>query len=468
MNDRVMMDSVLRLAGGMENIKQVKHENGKTVVELKRSTDMNLSAMDVAEMEAEIHASKSGAQIVLRDEASDGYQALSAFLGIEGEDHANVIGSQEAGRTAKRRKPFSIMHFVSDVFRPLMPALLGAFLIKIVLLTFVLLDTLDVTDIVDMNSTVYIVFSSIADALIYFLPVLVAFSTARKMKSNPYVAAAVGMFMFYPTVMGMMSGEQSFSLFGIDLVSVSSFYTAPLWVILAVVGAAWIERALGRVLPKGIQGILPAALALLVMIPVMLLVLGPIGMYAQNHLTETINSMMDKAPMLAIVLIGAFYALLVMLGIPFVVVPILISELMANGSMLLLPAFTAAVMGQAGAAMAVALRERKSDHRGLSYWAAGTALLGFIEPAMYAVNMRRRAAFVSALAGGAVGGLYMGLLKVKTFALGSTLGLLELPLWIEEGSLNLLQGLVGMALAFVSAAALAFWLLGRTVQPRNE
>ncbi|CAH1205815.1 MULTISPECIES: PTS transporter subunit EIIC [Paenibacillus] len=468
MNDRVLMDSVLRLAGGMENIKQVKHENGKTVVELKRSSDMNLSAMDVAEMEAEIHASKSGAQMVLRDEASDGYQALSAFLGIEGEDHANAIGSQEAGRTGKRRKPFSIMHFVSDVFRPLMPALLGVLLIKFVLLTFVLLDTLDVTDIVDMNSTVYIVFSSIADALIYFLPVLVAFSTARRMNSNPYAAAGIGVFTLYPTVAGVMSGEQAFSLFGVDLVPVSSFYTAPLWVILAVVGAAWIERALGRVLPKGLQGVLPAALALLVMIPVMLLVLGPIGMYAQNHLTETITSMMDKTPVLTIVLVGAFYALLMLLGMQFVVVPILISELVTNGSMMLLPAFTVAVMGQAGAAMAAALRERKSDHRRLAYWAAGTALIGFIEPAMYAVNMRRRAAFVSALAGGAVGGLYMGLLKVKTFALGSTLGLLELPLWIEEGSLNLLQGLVGMALAFVSAGALAFWLLGRNVQPRNK
>lgn len=468
MNERVMMDSVLQLAGGMENIKQVKRENSKTVVELKRSSEMNLAAMDVAEMEAEINAGRSGAQIVLRDEASGIYQALSACLGIEGEDHANVIVPQEAGRTAKRRKPFSIMHFVSDVFRPLMPALLGALLIKFVLLALVLLDTLDVTDIVDMNSSVYTVFSSIADALIYFLPILVAFSTARKMKSNPYVAAAIGMFMFYPTVTGMMSGEQSFSLFGADLVSVSSFYTAPLWVILAVVGAAWIERALGRVLPKGLQGVLPAALALLVMIPVMLLVLGPIGMYAQNHLTETITSMMDKTPILTIILVGAFYALLMMLGIQFVVVPILISELMANGSMLLLPAFTAAVMGQAGAAMAVALRERKSSYRGLAFWAAGTALLGFIEPAMYAVTMRRRAAFVSALAGGAVGGLYMGLLKVKTFALGSTLGLLELPLWIEEGSLNLLHGLVGMALAFGSAGALAFWLMGRTIQPRTK
>lgn len=66
-------------------------------------------------MEAELHAARSGAVIVLRDEASDGYQALSAFLGIEGEDYANVIGPLEAGRKAKRRRePFSIMYFVSD------------------------------------------------------------------------------------------------------------------------------------------------------------------------------------------------------------------------------------------------------------------------------------------------------------------------------------------------------------------
>jgi PTS system beta-glucosides-specific IIC component len=214
-------------------------------------------------------------------------------------------------------------------------------------------------------------------------------------------------------------------------------------------------------MPRDQEGIASAVLTLLVLIPAVVLVLGPLGIFLNDHIGDAIASLMGNAPVLNLLLLGLVYSLLVMTGLQFVLIPLMLNELAANGSTMLLPATAAAMMGHAGAALAVALREQRPDSRRLAFWAAGAALLGTPEPAMYAVNMKRRAAFGSALLGGAAGGLYIGLFSVKAVAFGGGLSLLEFPLLLDEGTPSLLQGMTGIILAYVFAAALAFWLLGR-------
>lgn len=95
----------------------------------------------------------------------------------------------------------------------------------------------------------------------------------------------------------------------------------------------------------------------------------------------------------------------------------MLNELMTNGFSVIIPATFVAFTAQAGVVLAAGLRSRQPGFRKLAFWATGTALLGVPEPAIYAVNMRRMASFGAALIGGAIGGLYLGIVFVKSFAL---------------------------------------------------
>ncbi|MNP71139.1 hypothetical protein D3C76_1674820 [compost metagenome] len=75
--------------------------------------------------------------------------------------------------------------------------------------------------------------------------------------------------------------------------------------------------------------------------------------------------------------------------------------------------------------------------------------------------MRKRSSFYAALLGGAAGGLYFGLLSVKAFAMVGNPSLVSLPLFIEEGGLNLLHTCIGVVIAFGVSGGLTYWMAGK-------
>ena len=91
-----------------------------------------------------------------------------------------------------------------------MPAILGAAVIKIIVAIIALMDTYSSAgSSALMDSQTFTIFRIIGDSVFYVLPILVAISTAYRLKSNIYVAASIGGLMFYPEMTMLMSGEAS-------------------------------------------------------------------------------------------------------------------------------------------------------------------------------------------------------------------------------------------------------------------
>ncbi|GAS83292.1 PTS transporter subunit EIIC [Paenibacillus amylolyticus] len=446
----------LKLAGGKENIKLVDHNKGTTTLLLKDSTQLNMSVLVSTEFVADIRVTGEQCHLVIRDESSLIYNTL---LGMDAWDSTGKA-LQEAAHTKKNR--FSILHFVSDVFRPLMPAFLGAAVIKILLAIFTLMDTYGSADSSAlMDSQTFTIFRIIGDSVIYLLPVLVAISTAYRLKSNIYVAASIGGLMFHPEMTMMMSGEQDVHFLGLPLVSQPAFYTTAIWVILTICAASYLEKAVQRISPKFSKGMVAPFLTLLILVPLVLMILGPVGTWVDEYLPEALDSLLANAPVVTVMLLGAVFSLMLVMGLHYWVLAIIINEMVMDGGSMVIAAMMVAIVGQAGASLAIGLRSKEPASRRLAFWATGTALLGVVEPALYAVNMRKRSSFYAALLGGAAGGLYFGLLSVKAFAIVGNPSLISLPLFIEESSLNLLHTCIGVVIAFVVSGGLTYWMAGK-------
>ncbi|WP_339306404.1 PTS transporter subunit EIIC [Paenibacillus sp. FSL R5-0519] len=460
MKDR-FIEQRLKLAGGKENIRHVQHDMGKTTLTLHDYTRMDLSVPTTPDLDTDISITNGEYCMKFRDEEAYIYNTL---LGM-GVEQPNRNSLQET--MIRGKKTFSILYFISDVFRPLMPVLVGAAILKIILGLITVINSLGSEDTSLVSSQTWMIWSSIGNSAFYLLPILVAISTAYRLKSNLYVAAAIGGLMLYPQMTTVFSSGEDIHFMGVPLVSQAPFFSAALWMIVAISAASWLQKRVERISPGALKGILAPALTLIVIAPMMLLVLGPAGTWVEEHLSGVIESLLNDAPVVLIMLLGASMSLLMIMGLHYWLFPILINEIMTNGFTIVLPAMLVAFVAQAGAALAAGLRSEQPEFRKQAFWASGTALFGVTEPAMFGVNMRRKASFYAAMLGGAVGGLYFGLLSVKTLVIGGSGSLFDIPFYIEEGTFNMLHTCIGVCIAFVASGALAYWMAGRTANRKS-
>ena len=92
-------------------------------------------------------------------------------------------------------------------------------------------------------------------------------------------------------------------------------------------------------------------------------------------------------------------------------------------------------VAQGGAALAVSVKSKRAEIKQLASSAGITAVCGITEPALYGVNMKYKTPLYAAMAGGGIGGLFMGITKVRNYSGGSP-GLLTLPSYIGGDSMN--------------------------------
>ena len=107
----------------------------------------------------------------------------------------------------------------------------------------------------------------------------------------------------------------------------------------------------------------------------------------------------------------------------------------------------AANIAEAGAAGAVAFKTKNKKLRGTALSATFSALLGITEPALYGVNLRLKKPFIAVLAGAALGGCIMGLVKLTapTFV---TPSLLTSPIFLGKCP-NIILGFLSIPLTYV-------------------
>ncbi len=320
----------------------------------------------------------------------------------EVEKHLPKAGGEEDAGSGEKMSPVNFaIDFVSSVFQPIIPALSGAGMLK------ALMALLTVFHLVDGSSQTYYILNFFADAAFAFLPILLAYTTARRMKCNVVMAVTVAGIMCHPSWAALVSAGEPVNFFGIIPFYLVAYTSTVIPVILVIVVQSFVEKALNKIIPKAVNLVFVPMFTFLIMGALALSVLGPVGEYAGEGLAVVFGWLSTNASWAPAVLIGGLLPVMVMFGLHHAVAPLGSMQMASLGfDSIFGPGCVCSNIAQGTAALVVGLRTRDFKTRQLGLSTGTTALMGITEPVLYGLNLPKKYPLAAAMIGGGLGGPY--------------------------------------------------------------
>ncbi|MBH1939523.1 PTS transporter subunit EIIC [Mobilitalea sibirica] len=253
----------------------------------------------------------------------------------------------------------------------------------------------------------YRILYAIADAFFYYLPVFLAYTASVKLKADAFTSVMIAVALVHPDITAVFEKGLGLDFLGLPVSSVT-YPSGVIPIILAVGLLHYVEIPLERYLPRAVKGFLKPMIAVLIVVPVTFLVFGPFGTFIGDVLAKSFHTLYNFSPIVAGAIFGLIWQPMVVFGFQWGLVPVILSNISAYGVDTILPLLGPAVLGQAGAAMAVSFMTKNKRMKTIAFSGSITAILGVTEPVLYGVTIPLKRPMVAACIAGAIGGGIVG------------------------------------------------------------
>lgn len=439
MDNQAVGKRVWEAVGGEKNVNSLVHCATRLRFKLKDESVADTQKLKQDPDVIQVVQSGGQYQVVIGSNVADVYQAIVDEQGL----------TDQSGTEDQSKNPLNrLIDIISSIFTPFLGAMAAAGILK----GFLSLAT--VLGWLATDTGAYQVLFAAADGVFTFLPVMLAFTAAKKFKTNQFLSVAIAMALVYPAITQLAGAGGAVDFFGLPIVLAQSGYTSS---VIPIILAVWVqskfEPLVKKVIPQFLQMIFVPIIVLLVMVPLTFLLLGPIGTVIGNGLGSLFNSIYSFSPLVAGLIMGSLWQVFVMFGMHWGFVPIMFLNIEQYGFDVMVPMLLPAVLAQGGAALAVAIRTKDTKLRSLGISSTITSLFGITEPTVYGVTLPLKKPFVVACLSAGIGGAMIGFAGVKAFSSG-LVSLLTIPTFISTNQAvesNVTMAILATALSFVLA-----------------
>lgn len=419
-----LAQAILTRVGGQENVESVIHCVTRLRFYLKDEDKADRKALEELSGVMGIVEANNQFQVVVGQAVDDIYAEVEALLPNQTADTEKVKNTTSGFKdqetfTGKLRYGFNhVIGIVTGAVMPIINILAASGIIKSILA----IGTS--SGLITETGNAYLIVSAMADAVFYFLPILIGYNAARRLGGNPVLTAVIGGVIMYPTLLEAAENELVIlSVGSLDFPYVSYTYS-----IFPMILAAWFvkitESWLKQWVPTYIQAIFIPIVVIGLVTAVTFLLTGPIITWVSFALADGLQVLLNWNSAIFGGIIAGLYQILVIFGLHWGIIPIYVNDFALLGYSYLSAIVSFSIVGQAGAALAVAVKTKKADIKELGYAGTISAFCGITEPAIYGINLRFRRPFICASIGSAVGGFFTGLLHVNMWSIiGSIIGL---------------------------------------------
>ncbi len=442
MKKDLLAKDIVRYVGGKENVKALHH--CQTRLRFNLVDESKAQTTKIEKLDGVIQVLNKGGmyQIVIGTEVESVYDEVMKVLGD--------MNMSEVTETKEKKKAFDVVSdFVSGIFSPIVPALAGAGMVK------ALLALLSAFSLVDKTSQTYVLINMFGDATFAFMPVLLAFTTAKKLKCNPILAAVTAGIMCHSTWTGLVSAGEAVKLFGVIPFYLVKYTNSVIPIVIVMFVQAPLEKWLNKVIPGPIRLVFAPMLEFIIMGTLALSILGPLGDYVGTVFTSIFTWLSTTAAWLELGLLGGTYSILVIFGLHHGLAPIGTMQMAQMGyDGVFGPAVVCANVGQGTASLVTGLLSKDSRSKQIGISAGITGLMGTTEPALYGINVPKKYPLIAGAIGSLCGSLYAGITKTHRFATGSS-GLPAVVMYIGEDTMTYFYNIIiALVITIVVAAIL--------------
>lgn len=435
---------IIEKLGGKKNITEGYHCQTRLRFKVLDESKIDIKGLESLDGVTKYIFNAGVHQIVIGTHVKDVFEEIEKIIDL---DPTKEVQAEKKGPLT------AIIEFVAGTFQPVIPALSGAGMVKAVLALLI------VFQVISPESQTYYLLNMFADGVFFFLPIILAFTEAQKLRCNPILAASVAAMMMHPNWGALVIAGDPVKFFEIIPFTLATYTGSVIPILLVIFVQSYVEKFLNRVIPKSVELVFVPMLTFLVMGTLAFSVLGPIGSIIGGYLATFFTFLSINASWVPAVLIGGFLPIMVMFGLHNGVAPLGVMQMAELGyDSIFGPGCVCSNIAQATAAAVVAFRTKDKKLRQLATSGSITAYMGITEPVLYGVNLPKKYPLISAMIGGGLGGLYAGLTNTHRFATGSS-GIPAILLYIGDDTMRFFWNIViALIISAVSTAVLTYVL----------
>ena len=442
---RITAKELVKELGGNSNINNVTHCATRLRFILK--DESKIDSDRVKKIPGVITVVQAGGQyqVVIGNHVKDAFDFVMELVTID--------ASQAEENPANKAGVFSrIIDVISSIFAPFLYTLAACGILQGILGIFVALNAIDTA------GGTYQILNFISWTAFTFLPVLIAVTAAKKFGMNVYTAVVIACALVCPDYINMVNAGDPVYFLGIR-VQLLSYTSSVIPIILTVWAASYVQKFFDKHLPIVVRNLFSPMFTITLMVPLTLLVVGPVGNAVGGAIGGAYNFLYGLSPIIAGIVVGGLWEVLVIFGVHWGITPVTVGNYAALGYDTFTGLQASAVFAQAGATLGVFLKTKDRDMKGVSASAAVTGLFGITEPAIYGVNLRLKKPMICGCIAGAVGGAAGGAFNAVSWGYNMP-GIATIPAYFKAGHTSQFLGfLLSILISFVLGAVLT-WIVG--------
>lgn len=446
-----LANTVPGLIGGVENITFFTHCVTRLRFNVKDKSLVKLDEIEKINGVVGCQWSGEQLQIIIGQAVGDAYKLICEKTGLASQN--SIDENLDNNKVKKKFSLNAVFDSISGCITPLIPVLIGAGFIKIIVL---LCEQFGILAAGDPTHTVL---TFVGDAGFYFLPVMVGATAAKKFGANLGLGMLMGAILIHPTLISSVAEGVSLNVYGIPVYAAS--YTSTIFPIILIVWVMTpIEKFFAKISPDSLRSITEPLFTLIVMIPLALCVLGPIGAFLGTYLSEAIIWLYNTTGFFGVAVLSAVFPWLVMTGMHSALTPYALNSFATVGyEPIVLTANIISNINQGAASLAVALKTKEKNLKSTAASCGITAVVGGVtEPAMFGINLKLKQPMYAAMIGSFAGAAVAGFGKAYAMVLTGSGGLFAIPAYISDNISNVIWMVAGMAIGFIVTFVITLFL----------
>lgn len=462
-----LIEDILKGIGGKENIGDVKHCVTRLRFNLKDESKADKEFVE--SINGVITVVKSGGQfqVVIGNHVPEVFSELLTIANL-GDLSNQDNGSEVKGVFNK------FIDVISSIFTPVLGILAATGMIKGLNAMFVAFGW------ISMTSGTYKILQAAGDSLMYFFPIFLGYTAAKKFKLPPFIGMVIGASLVHPIVSGILvpGAEPLYTLFQGTIIESPVYVTflglpvimmnygsSVIPIIIAVYFASKVYKQVDKIIPSIVKTFLVPLFTILIVVPLTFLLIGPLATWFGDLLGALTLGLYNLNPVIAGLVIGGLWQVMVMFGLHWGVIPIGLNNMAVMGFDPILVLGMATPFATAGVVLGIMLKTKNKNVKSLAFPSFISSLFGVSEPSIYGITLPRKKPFYATLVAASVGGMIMGLSGSKSFIMGG-MGIFGIPNYINPET-GMDKGFYGFLIAIASAFVIGL-ILALTVGYSNS